>query len=463
MTGTQADERLGAKLFAIVEELYPICRSITGDGMRETLRRLQRRIPLVLHEIPTGTQVFDWTVPREWNIRDAYVMDSRGQRVIDFQRSNLHVVNYSVPVHRRMTLAELREHLHTIPEQPDRIPYITSYYAERWGFCLAHQDVAALTEDEYEVCIDSRLEPGHLTFGECIIPGTSTEEVLISAHTCHPSLANDNLSGVAVATLLAQHIARSPRRYTYRFLFIPGTIGSIAWLARHPDCASRIKHGLVLSCVGDPGGLTYKRSRRGTAAIDRAAEHVLEHHGGTFEIQDFVPYGNDERQYCSPGFDLPVGCLSRTPPERYPEYHTSADDLSLVRPEYLADSLAACQRIVDVLERDRTYVNLNPCCEPQLGKRGLYRATGGQDHLPGREMALLWVLNLSDGRHTLLDIAERAAMDFAVIERAASDLAAAGLLEDRPMNGNGRRRSRQTPESAVPIPPHSIPVAEALT
>ena len=452
-----ADARAGEEMYRLIEELYPVCRSITGDGIRETLRTIQRRIPLVLHEVPTGTQVFDWTVPKEWNIRDAYVMDSRGHRVIDFRTSNLHVVSYSVPVNRRMPLAELRDHLFTIPEQPDRIPYRTSYYAESWGFCLAHRDLDQLTEGEYHVCIDATLQPGHLTYGEYVVPGASADEVLISTHACHPSLANDNLSGLALSTFLAEDLSRAPRRYTYRFLFIPGTIGSITWLARNEAAVDRIKHGLVLSCLGDPGRTTYKRSRRERAVIDRAVEHVLRHSGQDFEINDFVPYGYDERQYCSPGFDMPVGCLTRTPNGRYPEYHTSGDDLDLVRAASLADSLAKCRRIVDVLEHDVAYVNLNPKCEPQLGRRGLYRMAGGLVHQPGRELALLWVLNFSDGRHSLLDIAERAGMDFTLILTAARDLVAAGLLAERAEPARPGRRSARLATST------SIPALEGLS
>jgi aminopeptidase-like protein len=413
-------------MHALIAELYPICRSITGDGLRTTLRRLQQLVPLELHEVPSGTQVFDWTVPKEWNIRDAWVANARGERVIDFRRHNLHVMNYSVPVRRRMTLAELRPHLHTLPEHPDWIPYRTSYYAEAWGFCLTHRAMEALPEGEYEVCIDATLEPGHLTYGELFLPGTTTDEILFSCHSCHPSLANDNLSGIAVAVWLARHFADQPRRHGMRFLFIPGTIGSITWLARNEATVQRVKHGLVLSCLGDPGRSTYKRSRRGDALVDRAAAHVLRQ-GGDHELLDFVPYGYDERQYCSPGFDLPVGCLTRTPNGRFPEYHTSADDLDFVRPEALEDSLAKVRAVVEILEHDAAYLNLSPKCEPQLGRRGLYQNTGGTSPA-GFEMALLWVLNYSDNRHTLLDIAERAGMPFATVRHAADDLRGAGLL-----------------------------------
>jgi len=421
-------EETGAEMFRFMKELFPICRSITGDGIRETLHRIGERIPLELHEVPTGTQVFDWTVPKEWNIRDAYIEDPNGRRVVDLADSNLHVVGYSVPVDTRMPLSQLREHIHTLPEQPDLIPYRTSYYSETWGFCMAQEEFQALEDGEYVVRIDSSLEPGSLTYGECYLPGETEDEVLISCHCCHPSLANDNLSGIALATRLAEHLRGLSLRYSYRFLFIPGTIGSIVWLAHNEDRISRVENGLVVTCVGDAGQLTYKRSRRGDALVDRAAEHVLRHSGQSYRVVDFSPYGYDERQYCSPGFDLAVGSLTRTPHHEYPEYHTSADNLDLVRPEALADSLGLYLRVLDVLENDATHVNLYPKGEPQLGKRGLYPPIGGQG--AGTDlMARLWVLNLSDGRSTLLTIAERSGMPFAAIRGAAQALLDGGLLE----------------------------------
>lgn len=420
----------GRELHALVAELYPICRSITGDGVRETLRRIGRRIPLEVQEVQTGTAAFDWTVPREWNIRDAYLEDPSGRRIVSFSDSNLHVMGYSVPVRRRMSLAELRPHLFSSPEHPRWIPYRTSYYSENWGLCLPHVQLEALPEGDYEVCIDSTLVDGHLTYAECVLAGERTDEVLISCHVCHPSLCNDNLSGIAVATLLARAIAAAPHRYTYRFLFIPATIGAITWLSRNEDAVARTRHGLVLTCVGDPGPPTYKRSRRGAADVDRAFEHVLAASGEAHDVTDFSPWGYDERQYCSPGFDLPVGCLMRTPHGRFPEYHSSADDLGLVTPAALADSLVKCLAAFDVLERDGRYLNLNPDCEPQLGKRGLYQAVGGQSNRREREIAMLWVLNLSDGAHTLLDIAVRAELPFDTIAGAASLLREHGLLEE---------------------------------
>jgi aminopeptidase-like protein len=423
------DGDIGRAMHAVVADLYPICRSITGDGVRETLRRLQALVPLRIHEVRSGTKVLDWTVPREWNIRDAYVKNSRGERVIDFRRHNLHVLNYSVPVRRTVSLEELRAHCSSLPDHPTWIPYRTSYYTDAWGFCLPHQQLAALPEDTYEVCIDSTLAPGHHTYGELFLPGRERDEVLVSCHCCHPSLANDNLSGVAVAAFLAAHIARQPeRRYSYRFLFIPGTIGSITWLARNARVIPRIKHGLVLAGVGDAGSMHYKRSRRGDGDIDRAVDHVLRVTGRPYEIADFAPYGYDERQFCSPGFDLPVGCLSRTPYGQYPEYHSSADDPGFVRPDALADSLATCREVVAVLEGNLVYRNTHPKGEPQLGRRGLYRAMGGDTPGKTNELAVLWVLNLSDGRHSLLDIAERSALPFAVIRNAANMLLAHDLL-----------------------------------
>ena len=416
----------GEAMYALATELYPICRSITGAGLRETLRRIQRLVSLELHEVASGTRVLDWTVPKEWDVREAWVADARGERVIDFQRHNLHVLNYSVPVRRRMTLAELRPHLFTLPERPDWIPYRTSYYAENWGFCLAQRVLDALPEGEYEVCIDATLEPGHLTYGELFLPGATTDEMLFSCHVCHPSLANDNLAGVAVAVWLARQLAALPRRHGMRFLFIPGTIGAIAWLAANDAAVGRIRHGLVLSCLGDAGRSTYKRSRRGDALVDRAAAHVLRH-GGDHEVTDFVPYGYDERQYCSPGYDLAVGSLTRTPNGRYAEYHTSADDLGFIHAGALEDSLAKALAIVEVVERDAAFVNLSPKGEPQLGRRGLYGNTGGTTP-PGFEMALLWVLNFSDGHHTLLDIADRGGVPFALVRRAAEALSEHGLL-----------------------------------
>lgn len=418
---------IGRELHGFAAELYPICRSITGAGIRRTLSMIRARIPLVISEVPTGTPVFDWTVPQEWNIQDAYIKDLKGERVADFAKCNLHVLNYSRPLHRIMTLGELKPHLFSLSDKPDWIPYRTSYYQENWGFCLSHNQVLALEDAEYEVCIDSTLEDGHLTYGECYLRGRSTDEVLISCHACHPSLANDNLSGIAVATSLAGLLTGQDHHYSYRFLFIPGTIGAITWLARSREVVDRIRHGLVLTCLGDSGGFHYKKSRRGDAEIDRAAAHILQHQRAQSEILEFSPYGYDERQYCSPGFNLPIGCLMRSVWGCFPEYHTSADNLDFIRPLHLEESLRVCAAIVDVLENNRRYRNLNPHCEPQLGRRNLYRSTGGQA-LEQEISARLWVLSLSDGHHSLLEIAERSGIPFAAIRDAGDLLSQNGLL-----------------------------------
>jgi aminopeptidase-like protein len=413
-----------------IAELFPICRSITGEGLRETLRRIQARIPLTLHEVPTWTPALDWTVPREWNIREAWIAGPDGKRVVDFRDHTLHVLNYSVPFRGRLPLAELLPHLYTLPGQPDLIPYRTSYYKENWGFCLSHRTLERLAEGEYEVCIDSSLEPGNLSYGEYLVPGQTGEEVLVSCHACHPSLANDNLSGVAVATTLAALLSGQRLRYSYRFLFIPGTIGSLVWLSRNEATLDRIAHGFVVTGLGAPGIRTYKRSRRGNAPIDRAFAEVLRHSGLSHQLVDFSPYGYDERQYCSPGFNLPVGCFMGTPHGTYPEYHTSADNLTFVRPEALLDSLTLCWSVVRLLEHDRVLQNLQPKGEPQLGRRGLYRPVAGQQDTQQRELAMLWVLNLSDGSHSLLDIAERSGLDFETVRAAALALEEAELLRD---------------------------------
>jgi aminopeptidase-like protein len=414
----------GNEMHALVERLYPLCRSITGDGVRETLKIVSELVPLDVHEVPTGTEVLDWTIPSEWNIRDAYVKDPDGNRVIDFAACNLHVVGYSVPVHTTLTLDELKPHLHTLPDQPELIPYRTSYYNQTWGFCLSEKTLQSLGPGPYEVRIDSTLEPGHLTYGEYVVRGRTDEEILISCHTCHPSLANDNLAAIAVATALAQRL--DDPHHTFRFVFAPGTIGAITWLARNRDRTQKIKHGLTLACAGDAGPLTYKRSRRGDAAVDRVMEYVLRERDHT--ILDFSPYGYDERQYCSPGFNLPVGGLTRTPYAGYPEYHTSGDNPDFVRPEALEDTLQVLSEAVGILERDRHYRNLSPYGEPQLGRRGLYDSLGGRSDTKQAQMAMLWVLNLSDGDHGLLDIARRGGLPFDTVAEAADALRDKGLL-----------------------------------
>lgn len=421
---------VGKEMYQLMSELYPICRSITGNGVRETLGKIKRIVPIEVHEVASGAKVFDWTVPKEWNIKDAYVKNSKGEKIIDFKKSSLHILNYSVPIQKKVSLRELKEHLFTLPEHPDWIPYRTSYYSENWGFCISHNQFIKLEEDTYEVCIDSSLGNGHLTYGEYYIKGEIPDEVLISTHICHPSLCNDNLSGIVLATSLAKYLSQASLRYSHRFLFIPGTIGSITWLCLNEPKVSKMKHGLVVVCVGDSGGFTYKKTRQRDADIDKVVAHVLKHSNNDFEIIDFFPYGYDERQYCSPGFDLPVGCLMRTPHGQFPEYHTSADNLDFVKPENLAISFSTYLAVLNILGNNKKYLNQNPKCEPQLGKRGLYHKIGGHDDSKAFQLAMLWVLNLSDGKNSLMDISERAKLGFDLIKEAADTLAKHGLLKE---------------------------------
>jgi aminopeptidase-like protein len=425
---------------SLIEEIYPYCRSITGQGVRDTLARVAREIELEVHEVPTGTAVFDWEIPDEWNVRDAYVADAAGRRVIDFRQHNLHLMSYSVPVRARMSLEALRPHLHSRPDRPDWIPYRTSYWRRDWGFCLSHRLLETLGPGEYEVVVDSTLAPGSLTYAEFLVPGESSEEVLISTHVCHPSLANDNCSGIAVTARLAALLSASAPHLSYRFLFLPGTIGAVTWLARNEARLDRVRAGLVVGLLGDRGPLTYKRSRRGDSEIDRIAGAVI----GELDLRGrsvaFSPYGYDERQFCAPGFDLAVGRLTRSPNDAYPEYHTSADNLELLDRGALAESLAALSRILGRIDSNRRYLNRSPKGEPRLGKRGLFRDLGGRS--PAEvEHAILWLLNQSDGRHGLIDIAAASGISATVLEEAAHSLVEVGLLEliDAPATRRGAR------------------------
>lgn len=429
-------ETAGHEMHSLISRLFPICRSMTGAGVRETLQILQEHVPVEVHEVSTGTEVFDWQVPAEWTIRDAYIKDASGKRIVDFQASNLHVVSGSQGIDRTMAWSELREHLHSLPEQPSWISYRTCFHQHAWGFCLTHEQLEQLdalaaaseSEPQYDVCIDASHDDGSLTYGELFLPGETDEEVLLSAHICHPSLANDNLSGIAVAVQLAKHLSQRKRRYGYRFVFAPATIGAITWLSQNESRLSKIRHGLILSLLGDAGNVTYKKTRSGDAPIDRTLAYVLEHAEGSYAINEFEPFGYDERQYCSPGIDLPIGCLMRTPNGQYPEYHTSADNLDLVKPYYLGDSFRKLQAVVDVLEGNETLVNTKPNCEPRLGQYGLYHAYGSHQDKQRMQQAVLWVLNQADGQHSLLDIAERSGIEFATIRQAADSLLEVGLL-----------------------------------
>jgi len=419
---------VGRDAYELMRRLFPLCRSLTGGGVRATFDILEEEIPIARTEIPSGTKVFDWIVPDEWNIRDAYIADANGVRVVDFRRSSLHVVSYSEPVRATLPLEELRPRLFTLPDQPDVVPYRTSYYERTWGFCLSHRQLLELAPGDYEVVIDSTLEPGHLSYAELAIEGEGEGEVLVSTYVCHPSLANDNLSGIAVATMLARELRGRRLRHTYRFLFAPGTIGPLAWLHENRDGLDRIEHGLALSCIGDGGDFTYKRSRRRDAEVDRAMEAVLRDSGAPHRVSPWEPWGGDERQFCSPGFDLPVGCLMRTPHGEFAGYHTSADGLERIRPESLAEAVDRCLDLVDVLESNRRFTNLSPYGEPQLGRRGLYRSAGGAVATPDDERALLWVLNQSDGSSSLLDVARDSGLRYAGVRHAAERLERAGLL-----------------------------------
>ena len=422
----------GAEAIELIERMFPLCRSLTGDGVRATLDLIEEEIPLSRTEVASGTRVFDWIVPDEWNLREAYLATADGTRVVDARDSNLHVVSYSEPVRATLPLERLRERLHSLPEQPGVIPYRTSYYDRTWGFCLSHDQLESLRPGEYEVVIDSSLEPGHLTYAESLIEGEGEGEVLISTYVCHPSLANDNLSGIAVATMLAKRLRGRRLRHSYRFLFAPGTIGPLAWLDRNLESLDRIEHGLALSCIGDAGGLTYKRSRRGDAQVDLAVETVLRDSGDPHRVLPWEPWGGDERQFCAPGFDLPVGTLMRTPHGEFDGYHTSADELARLDPEALGGAVETCLALVEVLESNRRCTNLSPYGEPQLGRRGLYRSAGGAVATPDDERALLWVLNQSDGERSLLEISRSSGLAYPVVQRAAERLERAGLLAPTP-------------------------------
>ena len=372
--------------------------------------------------------MFDWVVPREWNLRAAWIDGPGGNRVVDVADSPLHVLGYSVPVDRVVSLGELRDHVFTHREEPDWIPYRTSYWKEQWGFCMSRRQLDSLEEGDYHVMIDADLEGGSLTSGEVSIPGETEAEFLLSTYICHPALANDNLSGIVLLWSLARTLGMQQLSHTYRLLWSPGTLGPLCWLARNFERLDRVQHGLVVSCVGDPGPQRYKCSRRGDSPVDRAATYVLSRAAESI-VMDWQPTGGDERQYCAPGFNLPVGTLSRTPHGLFPEYHSSADDLTLVTPEALASSFETALEIIDIVETNSRYRNLSPYGEPQLGKRGLYQSVPDGTN---PEAAYLWLLNLSDGTHDLLAIAERSGLPFAAVREAAATLVTHELLEPVP-------------------------------
>jgi len=411
----------GREAHALAERLYPLCRSLSGDGVRRTLQLLQEVIPLKIHEVPTGTRAYDWIVPNEWNVKDAYVLDGRGQRVIDFRVNNLHLAGYSMPIDATVDRANLLEHVFSDPDHPDCIPYRHLYHKEGWGFCVSERQKRELNEPEYRVRIDARLEPGNLTYGEFLLPGRDPGEILISTHTCHPSLCNDNLSGIVTAALLARDVALAGTRFGFRFVFGPATLGPLLWLSRNEHVVPHIRGGFVVASVGDAGPFTYIRSRRASAPIDRAIAHVFTHatsNGGA--MREFTPFGYDQRQYCSPGFNLPMGCFMRTPHGEYPEYHTSADNLQLVTAAALGESWRIMRLALDILDEDCVFLNVLPWGEPRLDARGLFA--------DAKRLGLFWILNFSDGHHSLLDIAERAHMPFWNLREGARRLKECGLL-----------------------------------
>ncbi|MGH8143187.1 MAG: DUF4910 domain-containing protein [Steroidobacteraceae bacterium] len=434
-------------LHSFASQLYPICRSITGAGVRRTLALIGERVPLVLREVPSGSRVFDWEVPLEWNIDSACILDPHGEPVVAFEDHNLHIVSYSEPVQQSLELEQLLPRLHTLPDEPDWIPYRTSYYQRSWGFCLPHRRLLQLRPGRYHARVHSRLRTGSLTYGEWYLPGRSRREVLLFTHVCHPSLANDNASGMALLPALARWLASAPRRYSYRAVFAPGTIGSLCWLRANERRLGRVAHGLVLGLLGDPAPLTYKSSRRGDCEIDRVAAYVLADPVFGGSTIPFEPYGYDERQLCSPGFNLPVGRLTRSVNGGYRQYHSSADDLALIQPTALGQSLEACKRILSVLEDNRRWVGTRPKGEPRLGKRGLYRPTGGASPAQ-REQALLWILNQADGGPALLDIAARSGLRFDELAAAATELAQAKLLREARPAAAARKAGGTRPRPA---------------
>jgi aminopeptidase-like protein len=423
-----APDAVGEELLSLMRELFWLPRSLTGNGVRDTLAVLGRDLPLEVIETPTGTPVFDWVVPREWNLRAAWIEDEAGKRVVDTADTPLHVLGYSVPVDVVLPLDELREHVHTHADDPDLVPYRTSYWKEQWGFCMSRTTLDSLGDGRYRAVVDATLEDGSLSSGEVTIRGETEREFLVSTHICHPALANDNLSGVVLLWALARTLGRQSLKHTYRFLWSPGTLGPLCWLHRNRETLDRVDHGLVVSCAGDPGPLRYKRSRGGAVDVDRAAAYVLGREPDSI-VGDWHPGGGDERQFCSPGFDLPVGTLSRTPHGLFPEYHSSADDLSLVSAQALGSIYRAALEVIDVLETNARYRNLAPYGEPQLGKRGLYQAVPDGTR---PEEAMLWILSLSDGTHDLLDIALRSDLPFDALRVGAGLLEENGLLERVP-------------------------------
>ncbi len=397
----------GQVMYDLAKQLFPICRSITGNGFRESLKILKEIVPdIQTHEVPSGTEVFDWTVPQEWNIYDAYIETLEGKRVIDFKECNLHILGYSTPIDKVIGREELLEHVYTQPEQPDWIPYVTSYYKERWGFCMSENQKQAMKDEQYHVVIKSTLAPGSLTYGDLVIPGETEEEILFSTYLCHPSMANNELSGPVVQTELIKYVkSLKNRRYSYRFVFIPETIGSITYCSRNLDVLKQnTRAGFVLSCVGDDLDYSIIESRYADTLADRVLKNVLKYHYPEYKIYSFLKRGSDEREYCAPGIDLPVCGVCRTKYGVYPEYHTSADNMDFISPEGLNGAYQLMVKVINALEYNYHYKVL---CkgEPQLGKRGLY-PTISQKGSYDSVLAMKDLLAYSDGRNDLIGISE---------------------------------------------------------
>jgi aminopeptidase-like protein len=429
--GTTAETTaVGAFCHGLARELFPISRSLTGPGVRETLEVLSGHLPgLTVHAVPSGTRAFDWIVPDEWTIRDAYITDENGNRVVDFRKNNLHVVGYSTPVDQWLSLEELDRHLHSLPDLPHAIPYVTSYYSRRWGFCLTHGQRASLSSGRYRAVIDADLRPGVLNYAELVLPGRSEQEVFVSTYVCHPSMANNELSGPVVTTALARWLAGLPhRRFTYRFVFIPETIGSIVYLSRHLDhLKQHVVAGFNVTCIGDERCYSYVPSRAGDTLADRAALHVLKHIDPGFRRYTWLDRGSDERQYCAPGVDLPIASIMRSKYVEYPEYHTSLDDLGFVTAAGLQGGFDALRQAIEVIENDRR-VRTTVLGEPQLGKRGLYPTLGTKES--GRQArSMMNLISYADGTRTLLEIAELTGDPHSRLVSMLPPLVEAGLIE----------------------------------